>query len=266
MSRLSKLLLLLGVLFGVGTAAGVYATLQGAQEAKSQSQPVVVAAVSVPARSPIKEADVTVVEFPVELVPPGALSSPEEAIGKLLAGEVHAGQVLVRANVITKEEAEQKGSTAALLIPEGLVAVAFPISQISGVAGAIERGDRVDILMTIEMPQETTGLEPVAAAQPQEQQAPVTQLTLQNVEILHVGGWNVPERTGGFGGGAAAVSETVVTFLLTPQDALAVKFARERGVALDLALRGAGDQQEFTTESVDLEYMRDRFNVEFPRP
>lgn len=267
MTRFSKLLLLLGILLAAGTAGGVFLTLNKAETAEVETQPVVVAAVPMPARSPIRSADLTVVNYPSQLVPPGAVASPEEAVGKLLLSELHPGQVLVRANLVTREEAEAKGSSAALLVPEGMVAVAFPISQTSGVAGAVEGGDRVDVLMTIEMPQEETGLEPVAAAQQDVESAPATQLLLQKLEVLHVGAWNAPEaaRRGQLASGGGS-SQTVVTLLVTPQDALTLKFARERGVALDLALRSAGDAQEFTTETVDLEYMRERFNIEFPRP
>lgn len=265
MSRLSKVLLFLGILLGAGTAGGVYMTLNQAAETQAEVQPVVVAALSLPARSPIQAGDLAILEYPIPLVPPGALKDPQEAVGKLLASELHPGQALVRANLITREEAEKSGSTAALLVPPGMVAVAFPISQISGVAGAVERGDRVDILLTLEIPEETTGLEPVAAAQQDVEEAPVTQLLLQNVEVLHVGAWNAPQAAKKAGAVSAGGGETVVTFLLEPQDALALKFARERGVTLDLALRAAGDKRQFETESVDLEYMRERFRIEFPR-
>lgn len=265
MTRGAKLLILLGLVLAGLTAGGIYLKLAADSQTGENRQPVVVAATALPARVALQGGDLSVMEFPTELVPPGALANPDQAAGKFLLSELHPGQVLVRANLVDRETAAEKGSDASFLVPDGMVAVAYPISLVSGVAGALQTGDHVDILMTIEMPEEVTGLEPVAAIEADPEPAPVTQLILQDVEVLRVGVWNQPAATGNRLGGSAPSSETVVTFIVERQDALALKFARERGVTLDLALRPAGDRDLFSTDSVDLEYMRQRFEIEFPR-
>jgi Flp pilus assembly protein CpaB len=56
-----------------------------------------------------------------------------------------------------------------------------------------------------------------------------------------------------------------VTLEVDPQDALVLKYARETGAQLDLALRAAGDKDsKFSTEAVTLQYMFERFKVAVP--
>jgi len=57
----------------------------------------------------------------------------------------------------------------------------------------------------------------------------------------------------------------VLTLEVDPQDALVLKYARETGAQLDLALRAAGDKEtRFTTEAVTLQYLFERFRVSIP--
>jgi Flp pilus assembly protein CpaB len=108
----------------------------------------------------------------------------------------------------------------------------------------------------------------------------VTQLTMQQMEVLWVGSWRSPvdsmqqEWLGSavnFTDVAALVEEEGSDFLydvpewlrperqpdlvilsLTAQDALALKWALENGINIDLVLRSQGDNTQFVTTSVSL--------------
>jgi hypothetical protein len=56
----------------------------------------------------------------------------------------------------------------------------------------------------------------------------------------------------------------MVILVVSQQDALVLKYARENNFILDLALRAAGDEAPVSAEAVTLEYMIRRFNISFP--
>lgn len=104
----------------------------------------------------------------------------------------------------------------------------------------------------------------------------VTQLTIQQAEVVWVGTWNNqgvtpdltlpgPAPTPAAEGESAAVETTadattqrlelrpdVVILSMPAQDALALKLAQETGIDIDLALRSQGDNTIFSTTSVSL--------------
>ncbi len=117
-----------------------------------------------------------------------------------------------------------------------------------------------------------------AIEQPREDQRPrlVVQLTVQNMEVLGVGDWlsqaeaapaatPVPQQGQPTPAPSAPAAPDMITVIVDPQDALVLKFLREAGVIVDLALRSAEDAyQMFTTESVTLQYMFTRFDIAEP--
>jgi Flp pilus assembly protein CpaB len=91
----------------------------------------------------------------------------------------------------------------------------------------------------------------------------VTQLTVQNAEVLRVGLWPSVSPEGE--GEVEQIEPGIVTLLVSPQDALVLKWARENGAVIDLALRSAVDEEVFSTEAVTLDYMISRFNITVPK-
>jgi Flp pilus assembly protein CpaB len=95
---------------------------------------------------------------------------------------------------------------------------------------------------------------------------PVTQLTLQQVEVLWIGTWREteaqvliePERV-------RIESEPDMLILgMTAQDALTLKWALEAGLDIDLALRAQGDDTTFITTSVSLPQIVEQTGVTIP--
>ena len=103
----------------------------------------------------------------------------------------------------------------------------------------------------------------------------VTQLTVQDAVVLRVGDWPGEEEAPPVeeeqpqeveaqpvSPGRAAVEP--LTVVVTPQDAMVLKYAREVGASMDLVLRSVGDTDLLTTDSVTLQYMLERFDIELP--
>ncbi len=256
-------------------------------------------------------------KWPVSSLPPAELiiTSPEQAIGKIARTDIYRGQpILLDALTTDPKNLAAKGNDAALFIPAGKVAVSFPIDKMSSVGYAIGAGDHVDVLISfsvVDVNQEgqypivpinrelvdeltSAGLTPEQAAQQAVQQLAVvkqeprllSQLTLQNVEVLHVGEWPTsgilprptptlsPEQAGA--SNAAAQAATGGTPTATPtrpemllllgdqQQALILQWLMHANVAVSLALRGAGDNAPVSTETVSYQYILTNFNVAIP--
>jgi len=277
MRRGGRIFILLGIILAIAAAAVTFRMLQQpAAQPGVQTQKVVVAAQDIPKGNTLSPDVVELKELPANLVPAGAMSNPADVTGKLARSDIFKGQVILQAVLVDKETMAKEGGVASLMIPKGKVAIAFPIDTLSGVAYALQPGDRVDVLITLQIVDldPTTQVKlplPVEGEKVGEQRPRlVTQLTLQNVEVLRVGPWlegvMAQEMTKQVRAGEEASPQIpeVVTLLVDQQDALVLKFARESGARIDLVLRAAGDEDIVTTEAVTLDYILARFNIPIP--
>jgi Flp pilus assembly protein CpaB len=196
--------------------------------------------------------------------------------------------------LISPEELMREGELGKIVEP-GYVAMAFPIDELSSVSYGIQPGDHVDILMSfffIEVDQETQTEAPLCpplcpapeGAQenieaPSQIPRPVAQLTVQDAEVLGVGRWGytaaVTEQQAQTqeqqqkSNNEVPAQQTVIlpeyiTLMLSPQDALVLKLARELGASIDMAVRAQDDHQVFTTQQVTLDYILARFAITLP--
>jgi pilus assembly protein CpaB len=265
MRRGGRILVILGLLLGAITAVGSFLVLSSAEEQGRQipTKEIVIAGMPIAERSVISADAVRIAPWPLNALPPGqeVFEKTDAVVGMLAIQPIQAGQIILPSMVIDKKKAETLGtrSNASFVIPPGKVAMAFAISEISGVGNALQAGDYVDFLLTLQSAQlpvcppakPCTGLEGL----------PVTQLMLQNVLILQVGSWS----SGGEGSQAAAQA-SIITLALERQDALALKAAREQG-QIDLVLRRAGDDKIVDAlEPVNLQYLNKRFKFNLTPP
>jgi pilus assembly protein CpaB len=258
MRRGGRILIVLGLFLGVMTAIGTFAVLGNTPTTtqKVATKSVVVAQQTVPERAEITADAVGVQEWPESAVPAGALDKTDAVIGKIALHPIYPGQIILPQMIVVKGTLGASGSNASLVIPEGKVAMAFSISDLTSVANAIQTGDTIDMLLTLQpgsLPA-TTGTAGQPAAAPGNAGLPVTQVMLQDVLIIQIGSWAVAS-----GNSQNAPAAGIVTFALDRQDALALKAARENG-SIDFVLRKSGDHKIATTEPVTLQYLNKRFN------
>ncbi|MCA9930642.1 MAG: hypothetical protein KC419_19290 [Anaerolineales bacterium] len=266
-------------------------------------------------------------------------TSTDDVVGQITRVDIARGQEILRPMLaLNPTDIGSFGSDLALSIPQGEVAVAFPLSSQSGVALAMRPGDAVDVMMTlrtIEIDPEfrsplpnklslvlesallagqpflledlregrlefITELNQVAIIGPgTEFPGPfgidpipkrVTQLSIQNSKVLWVGQWEDPRQLEIDGeaalANAAATAQangqpiptptplperfdpepSFIILSMTSQEALTLKWAREQGVNIDLALRSPGDNEVFVTTSVSLPQIIDQGGLAIPEP
>jgi len=288
--RRSRILILLGLILAIGTAAAVFVLLQSATSrpaaVEEEREEVVIAAQPIAKDEPVGDR-VELRPMPKDTIPEGAIRSLGSTANMLAAGPIPQGTIIQASLLISRTELLRQGELG-MLVEEGYLAVAFPISELSSVAYGIQPGDHIDVLITfffVDLDQDTQTKEPICppicpalaggeqmiAATGSQYPRLATQLTLQNATVLGVGRWSYEpppqeEETQTTRAGEPIEEELpeYVTLMLSPQDALVLKLAREYGASIDLAVRAQDDLQVFTTQQVTLDYILARFGVSLP--
>jgi len=296
MPRRGTILIAAGILLALGTTVLVFALLRTSGQAPAtppEATPeatfkVVIAAQELPALAEIPQDGVGTLDIPASALRPEYLLDPQAVVGKKALTSIPRGSFITTDVLLDESKVLELGYNASLNVPPGKVATAFRTTQLRAVAGAIQNGDFVDILISYWM-LDTEAEPPPAAAGEEPVEAPteyilLAQLLLQDVEVLRVGPWAgvavAPEETPAEEVEAEPApeatpteeeltpvtldSETVLTLLLDQQDAIVLKYARESGASIDLVLRGQGDDKTVRTETVSLEYIMTRFEITIP--
>jgi pilus assembly protein CpaB len=233
----------------VGVAVYLAITTQGL----SRGATVVVARQTVPERTQFTAANITELlatrELPADAVPQGALSRPGEAVGKVTTTQLAAGEVVLGTpNRLVGAEGE--GARPAAAIPRDKVALAIAANESVTIAGAVQPGDRVDVIATWNRP---TG-------------AAVTQDIFQDVRVFAVGRWQGETRVPVASGLADGGPPTTVTLLLDYQQAVVLEYLMRTGGHISLALRRFDQASDVPTEPITPDSVRRYFGVDGTTP
>ena len=219
--KLSKVLLVFGILLGGVTAFFLYNFLTEAQDPVAAAVPqtdVVVARDTIPAHTPINVDMLEVKSVPVDMVHPEAGDDISLFVGGIARSEIIRGEQVLTSRVHT----EDMRATLSYRIDENMRAVSIPVNEVTGVAGYITPGDKVDVLLTMEDEEVNEG-------------AMTTYTLFQNVRVLAIG--ELPREV------EDDESRLVgtVTLLVTPEQAEVLAFSYQRG-SFHLALRSPSDE------------------------
>jgi pilus assembly protein CpaB len=223
----SVLIVVLALVFGGSAAVGI-GKLRGPQTvAVTETVAVVVAAVDVPRFTTISAEMLKTQEYPKDLVPPGALASIADAVGRVSFSPLVMDEPILNG----KLAALGAGRGMAAIIPKGMRAFTIQTPSISSsVAGFILPGNKVDVLLTV------TGQEAHDA------NGSRTVTLLQQAEILAV-----DQRVEAPAENKVDVKELrSVTLLVTPDQASRLNLGQNKGV-LHLSLRNPEDQVSANT-------------------
>lgn len=260
--RSGTLIMLAGVALALVAGLMVLAiTRQASAQTKGEVKQVLVvmAARDIPEGTAVAADALSVQPFPADFVPQGAIPTPEQAVGKYTTTRITKGQILL----VNQLAVNKRAGNLALSVPTGKVAVALPLSDLLSTAGAIKPGDHVDILLTLNLKEVQANAAGGGAANantsPTDKNI-VTQTTLQNVEVISVG-----EAASSSGNGNTKTAPAIIV-LLDHQDALTLKFAKDSGGIIDLALRAPEDTLQVKTETVTIDLIFERFNFRRPAP
>ncbi len=297
---------------------------------------VVVAAQNIGAGAKILSGDDAIVlqPWPEDALPMAYFEELDEVEGKFARTDIPRG-IPIMSSMLGEPggKLSVSGSSAALFGDQGRRAYVIPLDAQGGVAWAIQPGDHVDVLASLnlmpvdeefqtQLPNAFTPLEPVGGVPgeegeirgglqpgvrypygrfetlpggedifiiPEANQLPtylVVQMTVQDAIVWNVGIWEddgdkdsgavTTEDAQGEGGALVdegqpqqpapptqeeTPSNDYVTLLVTPQDALVLKYLYEMGADLDLALRAAGNDAPVITEPIWLQYVLDKYQI-----
>jgi len=160
--RRARLILIIGVVLALFAGAGTFFYASSAQTQTPTvipTAPVLVAAREIPAKTTLTAADIKVADFNADVKPAAALSNPADAIGKITIQSIAVGEpimptkfsdpknpafVVIPASFIGPDGAPQAGSPA-------FRAMSITIADPNAVGGAVQPGDIVDLLFTMNL-------------------------------------------------------------------------------------------------------------------
>lgn len=184
------------------------------EEAQVPKASVVLSTVDITMNTQITQEMVKLVELPQEAVGPGALTEVSQAVGKIATSDIFIGQQIVEPQL-----AEPGASTKELsyMIEQGKKAVAIKVDEVSSVAGLIEPGNKVDVVVVYEESGES-------------------EVVLSNITVLSTGKRMTP--------GKSATVEDVyetVSLSLNATETLKLRKAEAKG-SITMALRSYLDK------------------------
>ncbi len=187
---------------------------------------VVTAQADVGAGEVIRDIHLTAVDWPRDLLPPGALVAPARAEGRVSRRSIATGEPILETALLPE------GTEAGLspIIGDGMRAVAVKVDEVIGIAGFVKPGARVDVLATIKNRRGGTG-------------ATYSKVILQDVKVLAIDQSLEKVEAG------EPQLVSVVTLEVGPADSQKLTFAAHEG-KLQLALRNPADGEEVRTRSV----------------
>jgi pilus assembly protein CpaB len=206
---------------------GVYRAVERMpmRQADAGQRSVVLAARALPIGTQITERDVKVVAWPADSLVPGALTSLADVVNRGLLAAVLENEPITA----NKLAAANTGAGLPPAIPHGMRAISVRVNDVIGVAGFVIPGSRVDLVVTIRREGDS-----------------MARTVASNVQVLTEGTRQEQEKPAA---DDKADSTTVVTLMVTPEDAERIALAQSEGQIM-LVLRNTMDQAPTMTTGV----------------
>ncbi len=189
---------------------------------------VVLAARPLSVGTTVKPADIKLGKIPAASFPKGAFAKPEEVIDRPLISNILMDEPVLEGRLA----ARGSGVGLAPIIPVGMRAVTLRVNDVTGIAGFVLPGMRVDVLVTGQPPHSDTSVT-------------ATPVQLQNLLVLSAGTVMQPDARG------QAMPAQTVTLLGTPEQAETLTLA-SADARIQLVLRNGSDQTIAKTPGHDI--------------
>jgi pilus assembly protein CpaB len=231
MTRTNRTLLvfLLSVLVAGGASFFVYRAVQAipVREVEVKSYYVAVANKSLPVGTLLTTSDVKLVAWPASSPVAGSFSTAEEIAARGLITPVAENEPIT-ANKLAAKEA---GGGLPPTITAGMRAISVKVNEVIGVAGFVVPGTRVDVVVTLSRREGES----------------LSRVVVSNVQVLTAGTKFDQEQAKD----GKPVPSTVVTLLVTPEDAERIALASAEG-SIMLTLRNPLDTNPTETKGTRL--------------
>ncbi|MFV9504189.1 MAG: Flp pilus assembly protein CpaB [Oscillochloridaceae bacterium umkhey_bin13] len=246
------IVLALGFVLAIGTGTGLWYVLRAQEQVMNeraeaiaqaasvaipvQTMPIPVAARPLSAGTMLTPDDLLIKEFPLELVPPSAITIEMSLANQVIIEPIAQGETFTAARLAGEQAARMSQRLTA-----GQMLFAFPVADLLSQANVVGDGDRIDLLLTLTL-NEADGALP----------GQLTMFTLQNIDVLKV------LRPAG-----AAENAPPVALLLgvSPEQAVLIKHVKDTGGLIDLVLRSPLDREDFVVPPVNKSDLIARFGA-----
>lgn len=252
-ARRGWILIFLGVVLALGSGVLILNLLR--QAVPVQSASVVVPPTPVPTRplpvagrellagTTISDTDVVMREYPEDLLPVGVLTDTAEIAGQILAEPLQEGEFFRASQLM----GNSTGPLSEQIESERVV-VAFPVDDLMAQSKVIREGDRVDLLLTLDIEEESAT---------ETRKGKSTNITLQNINVFRIIRDDATEQN-------PNPQPKSILFEMAPQDAVIAKFVKDSGGTMDLLLRSPLDTATFDTEMINQDYLFDNYDFRAP--
>jgi pilus assembly protein CpaB len=230
----NKLVFLLALLLGLGAAFGTLKYMEELKQTYSLSgnfAQIATAKQHIKAKTLITEEMLEFKEMPAEYILPGTVVSFKDAEGKMAAGDIFAGEVILSGKLISK------GDPAAGLsskVEADMRAISIPASKVNALHGLVNVGDFVDVLATFDVDQP-------------DGKTTYTSTLAQSVPVLAVNDKLQRE-------GSEKVELETVTLMVEPIHAQQITMALQKG-SIQLVLRAPDDKEIYPVNSTVVEHL-----------
>jgi pilus assembly protein CpaB len=223
------------IVLGVATTAalmasyGVYAAISRIPERRVEiaTKHAVVAATAMPVGTLVTADSVKLVDWPERTPLAGGFSDIESVLNRGLIASLVENEPLTESKLAPREA----GAGLPPTIQPGMRAMSVKVNEVIGVAGFVIPGTRVDVLTIIEGEKRDDAM---------------SRVVVNNVQVLTAGTRYDQEEAKEEG---KAIRSTVVTLMVTPEDAERIALAQSQG-ELMLALRNPMDVAMTETRGV----------------
>jgi pilus assembly protein CpaB len=230
MNRRNRTLIVLLVAVGLASAATyfVYRAISRipVRQIEVASSYVAVAAENLAMGTRLTKDHIKLVGWPSSSPVAGSFASPDAIVGRGLIQPVRANEPLTE----TKLAPVEAGAGLPPSIPPGMRALSVRVNDVIGVAGFTTPGTRVDVLVTLN-----------------KGEVSMSRAVVSNVQVLTAGTLYDQEQSKD----GKAIPSTVVTLMVTPDDAERIVLAQSSG-AIMLVLRNPLDIVPTDTKGVRL--------------
>jgi len=250
------------------------------------TQKVVVTTHDLPLGAILQEGDLRLADVPVGFVPRNAVSDIEQALGRFIKYQMVSGEMLLQHHLADPTNVSHD---LAYILSEDHVLMAFPATDLMSRQGLIQRGDIVDIFVSLEVEVEIFESGTFSAVEEEKilalftfdalQRVSITAMVVEVVTTTQDGTTTSSNTTTGAlpaGEGAseevppptnAPTSVEIQAYLLAldPQDALILKYLRDAGGVFDFVVRSPISSIEFALDPVTEEFIRELYGLEILR-
>ncbi|MGI5858044.1 MAG: Flp pilus assembly protein CpaB [Tepidanaerobacteraceae bacterium] len=230
----NKLVFILALLLGLGAAFGTFKYMEELKQTYRQSgnyAQIATAKQHIRAKTVITEEMLEFKEMPAEYILPGTVVSAKDVVGKMAAGDIFTGEVILMGKLVSKED---PAAGLSAKVEPSKRAISIPANKVNALHGLVNVGDFVDVLATFDVDEG-------------EEKVSYTSTLAQSVPVLAV---NNSLQTSSEKG-----ELETITLMVDPTHAQQITMALQKG-SIQLALRAPDDKESKPISSTKVEQLR----------